>query len=64
MGYILKAKCKCGLNKELSIGGGILNHHIKEDFPCYCSNCKSNSTRKFKRVNMICPECVKRGVLP
>lgn len=36
MGLQVLATCKCGLEKTISIGGGMRDFDTVDYFPCYC----------------------------
>ena len=64
MGSQVIAKCKCGVNKSLSIGGGLLNHSSTQLFPCYCKNCRDLVGGNLKDEKQLCPECKQEGIKP
>ncbi len=40
MGSNVRAICKCGVDNEISIGGGMLTFKYIAYFPCLCEDCK------------------------
>ncbi|WP_242203241.1 hypothetical protein [Aestuariivivens insulae] len=64
MGSTVKAICKCGYEKESSVGGGMLNYRTVQYFPCYCTNCKDLVEGNLKAEPLVCPDCNSRKVIP
>ena len=55
MGTQVKAICQCGLEKDILIGGGKLNHKTTSYFPCYCRDCKDVVQGNLKQLFKRCP---------
>ncbi len=56
MGSMVKAKCPCGFQKGVRIGGGMLTFLTESVFPHYCKRCglvEVNICERKKR----CPTC-------
>lgn len=49
MGTKVKAICKCGINKEILIGGGMATYHDTDYFPCFCPECKDVVQSNLKK---------------
>lgn len=49
MGTKVKAICKCGINNDILIGGGMANYHDTEYFPCFCPECKDVVQSNLKK---------------
>lgn len=64
MGVKVKAICKCGLSAEILIGGGKLNYHYIEYFPCLCVDCKDVVQVNLKAGKPSCPTCYGNKVIP
>lgn len=54
MGSQVVAKCDCGVEASILIGGGMMNFATTCFFPCLCENCHS-----VVQVNLLCkaPRC-------
>ena len=56
MGSSVMAICPCGVEAEIMIGGGMMNHETCCLFPCCCDNCNSLiETNVLKKLR--CPNC-------
>jgi Zn finger protein HypA/HybF involved in hydrogenase expression len=64
MGSEVIARCECGINAKILIGGGMESHMHTCYFPCLCELC-----HKVVQVNLLakrvaCPKCKKEHVTP
>ena len=66
MGSMVNAKCQCGVDKQVSIGGGRMSFMTTCNFPCHCGKCHN-----VVKVNLLeswwrrkCPECGSRRITP
>lgn len=64
MGSQVIAKCKCGNNSTISVGGGKLNFKRINYFPCLCLNCNEIVQVNLKDENLRCPKCNKPHTSP
>jgi hypothetical protein len=64
MGSEVTAKCRCGVDANMMIGGGMVNFMTTCYFPCLCDRCHAivqvNLLAKRKR----CPQCKSTKVIP
>jgi len=64
LGSQVTAKCQCGLDTSILIGGGMLNFMTTCYFPCLCGQCCN-----VVQVNLLvkqrwCPQCKSMKVIP
>lgn len=65
MGAIVRAVCRCGFEREMSLGGGMANFTTHCSFPLYCGRCKALFEGNMLRKRIVCPNCKKaRDVVP
>jgi len=69
MGTKVKVICKCGVNKDILIGGGRLTYTYTEYFPCLCEDCGDvvEGNLKgglFQNKELTCPECQGKNIIP
>ncbi len=57
MGLTVLAKCSCGLEKELLVGGGMDDFTSNCLFPCLCGNCHSIAEVNLLTAELVCPKC-------
>jgi hypothetical protein len=57
MGSQVTAKCGCGVETDVLIGGGMLNFTTTCFFPCLCENCHSIVEMNLLAKVMECPQC-------
>ena len=57
MGTIIRAECRCGFQKEMCLGGGMLNFTKHCAFPMYCGQCKILFEANLFRKRIPCPSC-------
>ena len=53
MGSLISAKCKCGYDRRMALGGGMRNHLTYCAFPCYCQDCKSLYVAYFRMIQAV-----------
>ena len=63
MGSMAEARCDCGFEKRLSLGGGMHNFLTNCSFPCYCSDCKSMFSANLYSESLVCAKCSSQNVL-
>jgi len=64
MGSQVIAQCKCGLDTEILIGGGMLNYTTTCYFPCLCTDCRSVVQVNLYDEPIQCPNCKSVHVIP
>jgi len=64
MGSAVVAKCDCGIEDTILIGGGMMNFKTTCFFPCLCENCHGIVQVNLLSKTMKCPECGARGPIP
>lgn len=64
MGSLITAKCECGFDKRMALGGGMRNHLTYCAFPCYCKDCKSLYLADLFSNNASCTKCESKNTLP
>ena len=64
MGALISAKCGCGFEKRMALGGGMRNHLTYCAFPCYCQDCKSMYVADLFSDDTSCTECGSQNILP
>ena len=65
MGSKVKAICKCGVNKDILIGGGMATFKYQCFFPCLCLDCKDVVQVNLKGIlPLSCPDCNGGNVTP
>ena len=57
MGAIISAKCKCGFQTMMHLGGGMCNHLVSSSFPNYCKRCKTLFTANMYDEHIVCGNC-------
>lgn len=57
MGSQVIAKCKCGLETEILIGGGMFNFKTTCLFPCMCESCHGVVEANLLENPVRCPNC-------
>ena len=58
MGSLVQSSCReCGLEQEIRIGGGMLNHKTVADFPCCCPGCSNLITANMFLNPQSCADC-------
>lgn len=64
MGSQVTAKCQCGVDASILVGGGMFDFMTTCYFPCLCERCRAvvqvNLLAKRKR----CPQCKSTKVIP
>jgi hypothetical protein len=64
MGSQVIAKCSCGLETEIMIGGGMENFMTTCYFPCLCENCHNVIQVNLLAKRRRCPRCKKSNPIP
>ena len=64
MGPLISAKCKCGYERRMALGGGMRNHLTYCAFPCYCQDCKSLYVADLFSNDTSCEECGSQNTVP
>lgn len=64
MGSQVKAKCSCGIERSIAIGGSRLNFKSIEYFPCLCHDCKDIVEGNLKAKKLKCPNCNSQKLTP
>jgi len=62
MGSSVQADCPCGVNMQIMIGGGMMDHKTNCRFPYCCENCHSLVEANALADKLRCPKC--RSVNP
>jgi hypothetical protein len=57
MGSQVAAKCECGVETEILIGGGMMNFMTTCFFSCLCEGCHSIVQANLLSKKKKCPEC-------
>lgn len=64
MGVTTRGFCKCGLATEsIMIGGGMLNFHYTDYYPCLCVDCEDVVEVNLKGL-LKCPNCNGVNIIP
>ena len=64
MGSQVLAKCGCGLEAEILIGGGMFNFKTTCLFPCLCESCHSVVEANLLENPVQCPNCNAVNLIP
>ncbi len=64
MGSQVVAKCDCGVDEFILIGGGMMNYTTTCFFPCLCESCHSVVEVNLLSSPMRCPECRASNPIP
>ena len=64
MGSKVKAICKCGVNRDILIGGGMRSFKYECLFPCLCENCNDVVEVNLFKGNLPCPKCSNENLIP
>jgi len=64
MGSKVKAICKCGVNRDILIGGGMRSFKYECLFPCLCENCNDVVEANLFNSNLRCPKCSNENLIP
>lgn len=65
MGSKVRAICKCGVDKDILIGGGMSTFKFQCYFPCLCLDCKDVVQVNIKGIfKATCPDCYSENVIP
>lgn len=64
MGSEVTARCRCGVEVSILIGGGMLNFQTTCYFPCSCAGCSSVVQVNLLAKRLRCPSCGSSKVTP
>ena len=64
MGATVNAICRCGLNSEIRIGGGMSTFTYLCYFPCLCENCNDIVEVNLYDMHPQCPNCRGENLIP
>jgi len=64
MGSSVQAFCPCGLETEIMIGGGMMDHETNCLFPCCCEKCHSLVEANILVKKLRCPKCRSTKIIP
>lgn len=64
MGLQVIARCECGLEEEISVGGGMMDFTTNCSFPCLCTGCHSVVEANLLDTAMSCPKCGATPLIP
>ena len=64
MGSQITARCECGVQAEVLIGGGMMNFTTTCFFPCLCANCQGIVQVNLLAKSLRCPQCRARNPIP
>jgi len=64
MGSEVIAKCKCGVDTRILIGGGMVNFMTTCFFPCLCEYCHSVVQINLLAKRKQCPRCRTTKLIP
>lgn len=62
MGSMINASCECGYEKNMSLGGGMMNFNTRCNFPFYCEGCNILFEDNIFNEKIICPNCHKGDI--
>ncbi len=64
MGSEVWAKCQCGLNAKILIGGGMDSFTDTCYFPCFCNLCRTIVEVNLLAPETACPLCKNKNIIP
>lgn len=64
MGIQIKARCNCGVNTDVRIGGGMMDFTTTCHFPCLCNTCHTIVQANLLAKNLQCAKCQSYDLLP
>src|SRR5712691_7203517 len=64
MGSSVMAKCHCGVDAHILIGGGWANHGTTCFFPCQCEGCQNVVQVNLLAQEIRCPKCGSAKISP
>ncbi len=64
MGSVIKARCDCGFEREMLLGGGMRNSTTHCNFPLYCKECRAFLEGNLLKKGLVCPKCKSADVVP
>lgn len=64
MGSAVTARCQCGVETDILIGGGMDNFMTTCYFPCLCESCQNVVQVNLLAKPIKCPECGAHDPIP
>jgi Zn finger protein HypA/HybF involved in hydrogenase expression len=64
MGSQVTARCECGLESDILIGGGMFSFETTCYFPCLCEQCHAVVQVNLLDKQLQCPQCEGAKVVP
>ena len=64
MGSSVLANCPCGVEAQIMIGGGMMDHETCCLFPCCCEKCNSLVEANIWVKRLRCPKCRSVKLIP
>jgi predicted RNA-binding Zn-ribbon protein involved in translation (DUF1610 family) len=64
MGSIVAARCPCGFDVRMPLGGGIRSHERLAAFPALCRACGGFQVVNAKQTPLACPGCGSADIAP
>jgi len=64
MGSQVIARCECGIETKILIGGGMINFKTTCAFPCLCDRCRNIVESNLLAKTPQCPECGTANPIP
>ena len=64
MGSSVSAKCPCGLDVEIAVGGGMRDFETTCYFPCLCDACHNIVPVNLLAKAPQCPRCKGKALIP
>lgn len=64
LGSQVTAKCQCGVDTTIMIGGGMLNFMTTCYFPCLCEHCRTVVQVNLLAEQRWCPQCKSTKAIP
>ncbi len=64
MGSEVKAKCSCGVEADILIGGGMMDFMTTCFFPCLCEKCHNIVQVNLLAKRRRCPKCKTSNPIP
>ena len=64
MGSQVAAKCECGVEAEIPIGGGMMDFTTTCYFPCLCDSCHNIVAANLLAKKPRCPDCGAANLMP
>lgn len=64
MGSVIKAKCDCGYEKEITVGCGRLNFKTTQYYPYFCKTCQEVVSCNVLNEEKLCKSCKTQDKIP